>query len=223
MRNKLTSTRKIGRSHSNLRGIIPSEKNGTTHSFESSLERDYLKILEFDNLVEEYVEQPIEIQYKNNELERHYTPDVLVFYRKDLEPSKEYSPLLVEVKYRKDLKENWDELKPKFKAATHYASQKNWRFKILTEKEIRTSYLDNVKFLLPYQRKDMVDANDSILLLEWLKKFDLSTPAEIIAAAARDRYKQAELLYSLWMLISTRRIGCDLLTPLTMKSEIWIK
>lgn len=223
MQDNFKPTRKLGTSRSSLRGIIPSPKNGTTNSFESSLERDYFKILEFDNLVQEYVEQPVDILYKNNEAERHYTPDVLVFYRKDLEVSKDYSPLLIEVKYRKDLRENWREFKPKFKAANKYAAEKSWRFKILTEKEIRTAYLDNVKFLLPYKTKDIVDSNDSILLLDWIEKLDLTSPGEIIAAAAKDKYKQAELLYSLWVLIAIETIGCDLSIPLTMKSEIWKK
>lgn len=79
MQHKLNPIRKISRSHSNLRGITPSEKNGTINAFESSLERDYFKILEFDNLVHEYVEQPIEILFNHNDSERHYTPDVLVY------------------------------------------------------------------------------------------------------------------------------------------------
>jgi len=215
--------RKIGTSHISLRGVLPSEKNNTINTFESSLERDYLKILEFDNLVHEYVEQPIEILYKDGEFERRYTPDVLIYYREDLKSSSEYSPLLVEVKYRNDIKENWAELKPKFKAAISYAKQKGWRFKVLTEREIRTTYLENVKFLLPFKKKKIVDSNDSILLLDWIKKLDITTPDEILAAAARDRYKQAELLYSLWILVALEMIGCDLFIPLTMKSEIWAK
>ena len=46
--------RRIARSHSSLRGIVHSKKNDISSAFESSLERDYFKMLEFDSLVHEY-------------------------------------------------------------------------------------------------------------------------------------------------------------------------
>lgn len=140
MREKLIPVRKIKASYTSLRGIVTGNKNETSNSFESSLERDYLLLLEFDHLVDEYVEQPVEIFFENNGSQRHYTPDVLVYYRNDIEVANQFTPLLVEIKYRKDLWEDWKNLKPKFSAAVKYASSKGWRFKILTEKEIRTPY-----------------------------------------------------------------------------------
>lgn len=215
--------RKIGPGQNSLRGQIQSKKNNTSHDFESALERDYLLLLEFDVNVARYVEQPVEIIYEHEGKTRKYTPDVLVYYRTDLTPAKNYKPTLIEIKYRQKIKDNWQELKPKFRAAIDYADSKGWKFKILTEKEIRNTYLENIKFLLPYRDTEYVDSNDTTLLMESIKNLDMSTPQEIIVASARDRNKQAELLFCLWHLIAIGFIGCELSSPLTMQSEIWAR
>jgi hypothetical protein len=220
---KLVPVRKIKAGINSLRGQIHSPKNGSGVDFESGLERDYLKILEFDINVDRYVEQPIDIKYEFEGMTRHYFPDVLIYYRDDIEPAKNYSPLLVEVKYSDALRKKKLELKPKFAAASKYAESKGWRFMIVTEKEIRTHYLENINFLLPYRNTDYASENDASVLMDWVSKLDITTPEEIIIAGARDKYKQAELLYCLWHLISIGFIGCDLSIPLTMKSEIWAK
>jgi len=223
MRKIPSPTRKIRPGKYSLRGRVHSSKNTTSLDFESSLERDYLLLLEFDVNVERFVEQPIEIAFEHDAKIRHYTPDVLVYYREDLDVAQNFPPTLIEIKYRKDIKKNWLELKPKFRAALNYAHSKGWNFKILTEKEIRTPYLDNIKFLLPYLNTEYACPNDTALLMEWMKKLEISSPAEIIVAAVRDRYKQAELLYCVWHLIAIGFIGCELSVPLTMNSEIWAK
>lgn len=46
--------------------------------WESSLERDYFFILEFDQQVIEYYEQPLKIEYIFENKKRTYTPDILV-------------------------------------------------------------------------------------------------------------------------------------------------
>ena len=189
MRTNLKPVRKIGPGQNSLRGQIQSKKNETSHDFESALERDYLLLLEFDVNVARYVEQPVEIVYEYEGKTRSYTPDVLVYYRDDLTPAKLYPPMLIEIKYRKKLKDNWKELKPKFKAAIDYADSQGWKFKILTEVEIRNTYLENIKFLLPYKDSQYVDSNDSALLMESIRNLDLTTPEEIIVASARDKYK----------------------------------
>src|SRR5947208_8398615 len=52
--------------------------------FESSLERDFLLLLDFDPDVEFYEEQPVKITYHDDRGRRRtYTPDVFVRYRAD--------------------------------------------------------------------------------------------------------------------------------------------
>jgi TnsA endonuclease N terminal len=135
-KNTIQPVRKISIGTSSMRGKTYSLKNGRHNDFESALERDFLQVLEFDSNVWYYCEQPITIEYELMGIVREYTPDVLIYYREDIEPANKFKPMLCEVKYRKDLKENWKELKPKFMAALRYADAQGWKFKIITEKEI---------------------------------------------------------------------------------------
>ncbi len=217
MRKNMQPVRKIGPGQNSLRGKVQSKKNGSSHDFESALERDYLQLIEYDLSVERYVEQPVEIPYLIDGVLRHYTPDVLVFYGKNIPPE------LVELKYRDKLRENWEEYKPKFKAAIAYAKSKDWNFKIITEREVRSAYLENVKFLLPYRQTQQIDPADAALLLKTLESLDVTNPQELIVASAKDKWKQAELLYCLWHLVSTNIVGIDLSNRINMNTEIWAK
>ena len=90
--------------------------------FESTLERDFITLLEFDSRVFEFEVQPVKIEWTDkNGKRRRYFPDV-IFKRKTKHG---IETVLVEVKYRSDLKEDWEVLKPKLKAGLHYAQQQD--------------------------------------------------------------------------------------------------
>lgn len=224
MRDRLiTPVRRILPSTRSIRGQINSSKNGRAPQYESALERDLLQLLEFDNRVECYCEQPVTIEYIHERATRHYTPDVLVYYRTDLEVTQAIKPLLCEVKYRADIKENWAELKPKFMAALRYAAAQGWQFKLVTEREIRTTYLTNVRFLLHYTGPHAhVTQMDQRLLMSLLGGIRLTTGEELLRMATADRAKRAELLYTLWHLVAVGLIHCDLTVVLSLQSELWI-
>ena len=206
--------------HRSVSGISFSAKNSAIVSFESTLERDFAYLQEFDLNVFCYEEQPVTIDFTDNNQFRRYTPDFLVSYRKDLELPRHFKPALVEVKYREDRKKNWKELKPKFLAAMRYADSQGWKFKIMTEVEIRTEYLFNAKFLLKYRHADH-ERGMMEQLLDTIRELRLSNPEELIKAATIDKNRRAELLHHLWYMIDLRIIGCDLNRKITMKSEIW--
>ncbi|AMP02138.1 tnsA endonuclease C terminal family protein [Collimonas arenae] len=180
-------------------------------------------VLEFDLNVQQFEVQPVQIDWSDSEGQpRRYTPDVLVEYRRDIVPAKNFRPMLCEVKYREDLREEWAEIRPKLKAGFKYAKQHGWRFKIFTEEEIRTPYLDNARFLLTYMRQELNEVHAE-LLLGRLSEMREADPNSLGSAVFRDRWARAELLPALWHLIANRRIGTDLGLPLTMFSRIWSK
>lgn len=74
-------------------------------------------------------------------------PDFLVHFRLPSDV-----PMLVDVKFRREIFERWAELKPRLRAARAYARERGWIYRIKTEVDIRTPYLANAKFLLPYCR-----------------------------------------------------------------------
>ncbi|MBF4290934.1 TnsA endonuclease N-terminal domain-containing protein, partial [Vibrio anguillarum] len=193
------SVRTIPKNYRNLTGLAASTK-AEKPFFESTLERDFLTLLEFDRSVYTYDVQPIEVSWTDdNERHRVYTPDVLVHY---------YPPqqnILYEVKYRSDLRANWKELKPKFKAAISHAKSNGWRFKLITEVEIRTSYMENARFLLPYLRVETNEEHSDMLLRQLVQMRQCSIEA-LIKAIFNDRWAQAELVPTLWYLIASGRV-----------------
>ena len=200
--------------------MISSRKNARMVASESSLERDLLVLLEFDPTVERYEEQPVCIEYVDREGDNHtYTPDVLVYYHPDLSPAS--PPLLCEVKYRADLFANWKEIKPKVRAGRAYARQQGWHFKIITEREIRTPYLKNAKFLRPY-RVHIIKEEEARIILDALHVVGESVPEQLLTRLHQDPFKRAELLPTLWHLVAQGRISADLNKPLTMQTRLWI-
>lgn len=186
--------------------------------FESTLERDLMYLLRFDLNVNHFIAQPVKIEFQDKDGgDRSYTPDILIHYRQGLVP-----PVLAEVKYRDELRKNFQELRPKFKAAIRYAKEHGWRFKIFTDREIRTPYLANAKFLLAYMIPAQSPSDDIMrIVLDQLRGLQKTDAETLLASIYQDKWEQAELLPVVWHLVATRRIGCDLTTPITMRSQIW--
>lgn len=214
-------TRIVPKNYRNLTGLVHNSRTSTMTAFESSLERDFLLLLDFDPDVASFEEQPVKITYHDDNGRRHtYTPDVLVHYHADQTSASVHPPVLCEVKYRDDLCQHWREYKTKFKAARRYAREEGWWFRLMTEREIRTPYLDNVKFLRHYRHLD-VDTDRVHKILEKLEALRETTPVELLPAVSNDRWYQAQLLSALWRLVARRQAGTDLSQPLTMHSRVW--
>lgn len=215
--------RKIPRNHRSLTGQSPTDRRGGSVAFESSLERDLHTILEFDVSVRSYEEQPLQISYTDSGGQlRVYTPDVLVTYRSDLARSRDRRPLLGEVKYQEELSRRRFELEPCFRAARNYATARGWEFRVLTEEDIRTPYLSNARFLLPYRRRPAVPVRER-MLLEVMHELRVCDPETLLAAVRRDPMERAQMIPVLWQLVGYCRIWTDLSLPLTMKSAIWVR
>lgn len=215
------SVRRIPKNYQGVTGAIASETNNSLVYFESLLERDLFLILDFDLNVLRYDEQPVSIEYKDmNNKKRTYTPDVLIVYRNDIVPAKDMLPMLCEVKPAEKIQKNMAEYEEKFNAAREYSKKKGWIFKILTEREIRTDHLENVKFLNRYRRMD-VSGDDQDLIINAIYEMRETNPESLLLALSYNKWRRAELLPCLWHLISMRMIGSDLNMPLTMQSRIW--
>lgn len=213
--------RKIPMNHRSVTGLHAGNPGEPATAFESTLERDLFTLLAFDLNVERYEEQPVRINYTGEDGKAHtYTPDALVTYRNDIIPAMWMKPLLIEVKYRQELRDCWRELLPKFRAAYRYARKRGWHFKILTEVEIRTPFLENAKFLLRYRREATSFDNDRQILSAMFELRE-ATPEAVLAYLRKTPMAQAELLPNLWRLIALHEVGTDLTLPVTMRSRIW--
>jgi hypothetical protein len=92
----------------------------------------------------------------------------------------------------------------------------------VTERHVRTPYLDNVKFLRPYRALPVNDQHQS-QLLDSLRGLREAQPATLLVAVSQDRRHQAQLLSTLWQLVATQQVHTDLGQPLTMQSRLWLK
>ncbi|WP_300320763.1 TnsA endonuclease N-terminal domain-containing protein [Idiomarina sp.] len=215
------SVRTIPKNYQNLTGLMNSTKADGAF-FESTLERDFLTIIEFDTNVQSYDVQPVSIFWIDEKGKRRtYTPDVLVEFQAGKCSFSRFDVILCEVKYRSELQRKWADFKPKFKAAIKYAKLKGWRFKLVTEDEIRTPFMENARFLLPYLSESLDESHEALLLEQLISLRECSVDA-LIKSIFNDKWAQAELIHSLWWLIASRRVSTDLNKPLTMSSRIWI-
>lgn len=204
--------RKIGITTRSVSGKVPD-----FGIYESTLERDFMEMLRFDTSVDKFIAQPLEIEYTDrNQIKRTYTPDGLVRFALE----SDMIPVLYEIKYREDFRKDWKKLMPKFRAAKEHCYTMGWRFEVYTEKEIRTPYLDNIKFLWPYVERIQTDEmKKHVLTLLWdLNECD---PDLLLCALCRDKTNRAKMIPIIWHFLATGVIGCDLNKPLTMRTIIW--
>jgi len=185
-------------------------------AFESSLERDWLVVLDFDIAVTALREQPFTIGYDSPEGRRRYTPDALATF---LREAGRTETVVYEVKPREELKTNWRLYENRFRAATRYCKRKGWCFRIVTEREIRTPLLENAKFFRRYRNLERNPLTCDQLLFT-LKALGETTPQALLAAAYWTEETRMAALPMLWKLVAEREILTDFQRSLTMASPI---
>lgn len=205
--------------YQSLSGLFPSEKTGSMIWFESSLKKDFAIALEFHTLVNFYEEQPLVIEYYDGDNLRTYTPDFLIHFHEN----ENIKPWLCEVKYKADLRDNLSKYKMKFKAAMDYCSRNGWEFKLITEDYIRTTFLENAKFLMRY-KYDFVDQGCYARMMNTIQDLRVTSPEEFMLTLKDAHFNwKGRCLYALWYAIKIGEINFDITQKLTMKTEIWPK
>jgi hypothetical protein len=112
-------------------------------AFESTIERDYLYLADYDPTVTILEEQPLTIPYTHEGKLYHYTPDFRV--------RQSERERLIECKPAARVDEGDNQRK--FAAARAWCAEHRWEFQVVTETEIRRgSRLKNVKCLTYYAR-----------------------------------------------------------------------
>lgn len=150
-----------------IRGKHRSQKMSSMIPWESTLERDYLKIAEFDSMITYISSQPISITYLFEGKEKTYFPDFLI-------KTRDFKEYLVEVKpeSKKYLSEN----QIKFQAGMSYAKENGIEFRILSEKDIRKGFLLENLDLLTDSRFEYTDVKIMNRMLEELRKSQVELP-----------------------------------------------
>lgn len=134
------STRKIKKSHISVTGYFSSFKNKRQINFESKLEHDFYLLLEFDETIKSYQEQPFKVYYIYQDKKRRYTPDTLVNYIDSTQKIFEVKPMF-KIKNDIELQEKIELQKQKIK------EEKNLELFIFTDVNIDKTYINNIKII----------------------------------------------------------------------------
>jgi hypothetical protein len=202
----------------NITGVSAHSKGQGEVGYESSLERDFLTLLDFRPDVATVEVQPFQIPWNDHAGKPHtYTPDVFVNYEEEAARTS----TVFEVKYAEEVRAKWDQLKPKFQAAAAFAREKGWEFRLVTDRCIKTPFLKNAKFLLPFVRRGPVSEEHMNILDEALANLGTTTVDALFKAVFRDEWHRAELMPTFWYLLGSFQIGFNFQEPVVMSSQIW--
>lgn len=131
--------RKIGPKRKGFRGKEPFFKSGEMIHWDSYLERDFIRLADFDPEVDEMYFQPLCIRYTYLGKRYRYFPDFKIV-------SPDGHVTLVEVKPKKFLNHRKNIVK--YEVGRQFCEEKGWTYLIVTDEQIRPGYLQNNLALL---------------------------------------------------------------------------
>lgn len=191
--------RKIKPKVKGYRGKEPFFSSGLMVHWDSFLERDYIRLADFDLDVLEIYHQPLCIYYMLNGKRLRYYPDFKVILSHG-------KTLVVEVKPFELLDELENRIK--FEVGRKYCEEKGWLYQVFTEKEIRPGELQqNLSSL----RRVKLQAIDPTVTQYLLDEFDACDAITI--TAFRQHFNQLEdssFYLHLYNLVYDQRIKVEL-------------
>ncbi len=235
-------TRKIEGSPVKVTGTVPGDQR-----FESTLEQDYFSLLRFNPLVKSFEDQPVTIDWYDDSGKKHrYTPDVLVHFKHGSGDSPKKPSELVEVKpdpksedelrrrpprfrttakpskrRKRTKEEDARENELKWEAATVYSYRQGWTFVVVRESEIRTPFLNNVRFLLRFLERPLQNDHSADLLGKLVGRTDGISLGQWASLLGESPERRATVLPSCYRLIACKGVKVDLTIQLSLDSIIF--
>jgi hypothetical protein len=208
------SVRKIKKSYISCVGYFKSYKNDKQLAFESILERNFFTMLEFDNNVQSYEEQPFQINYKINGKSTRYTPDAMVYYQ-------DGSKKVFEVKYIDEINSDED-LRYKLSVVKdEIMQQKGLPFEVFTDKDIDNLYIKNCTFLYKFAfLPSNFEINSKIDKTLKTSKKEMVSISDLLDMLDTDKTKQLQYTPYIWHTIFNNTSLIDMSQKITMKSLI---
>lgn len=206
--------RKIKMNHFSVTGVFYSFKNDRHIEFESSLERDFFLLLEMDENVESYEEQPVTLYYTYLNRRTPYTPDCIIHYFDETK-----LPCIVEVKPSRIVKDKKVFLKQKFEQIEQYLYENDMDFKLFTEFDIRTQRLENYKYI--YAFADIQENPKYVdIIVNIVKNIKEISFLDLQNKCSNDKYVQASYTPYIWNLIYKKILYIDIDKPISNNSII---
>jgi hypothetical protein len=209
-----------------IKARVGQNRDSSWTDVESTLELDYVEIIEWQPEVSAYFAQPITLVGKDyTGIERTYTPDFLLMYTPKPLSVETVRYVLVEVKPASELKRHWAELRPRFEVAVKWCREHDVRFQIVTDRWIRAPRLANARFLNRYPYRGAVPLYEIFMvdqLQKHMKQVGESTPGDLVRALTGVPERQLQYIPFVWQLLNSRYLLFDNTQKLTMASRIWI-
>ena len=144
----------------NIIGEFPSLKMNRMVQFESSIEWDFIYLLDYVPAVFQFEDQPLVITYEHEGKQRPYTPDFLVVFKNG-------QRALIECKPEKFVGN--EDNQRKAQAAQAWCTAKRWTFHVVTDTDLRSDHrVENVKLLTQHARYE-VDTTTQESILDFLR------------------------------------------------------
>jgi len=215
--------RRLKKSYTNVTGLFFSRKLGRLVQFDSMLERDFILLLDMHPAVASFTEQPLKVNWLDGEgVSQVYVPDFLIsFTGAAFLGRRIWRPWIVETKYRSDLNENWQGIKPKIRAGISEAVRRRCAFHIITEGFLAGPPCVNARFLRRFINCSS-DQPAEAVLVETLRSRQVSTPRDLVKVLATDIDEKSSLMQALWTAIAKGLIATDMESPITVDSQIWL-
>jgi len=210
------SVRKIKKSYISCVGYFKSYKNNKQLAFESILERDFFTILEFDDTVIAYEEQPLQIKYVLNGSVTKYTPDVMV-------TCKDGTKKVFEVKYQNEIDSD-EELQNKLSVLKEVIpAQTSFPFEIFTDKQLNSIYLKNCVFLYKYAFLIQVIDMQAIVSQAIKNQQEPISIKKFLEYLSPNQDEQLRILPYLWRNVFENHSLIDMQRPITMSSLLQLR
>lgn len=214
--------RKIPKNYRHITGLV-ADGSGGALPFEGPLEIDFYTIMSHhrvgSKLISSIETQSITIEHLSSTGRRtRYTPEALIHFDARLR----IRPVLVEVKPIDTLIEKWDqEIELKVRAGTRHARRNGWTFKVYTEREVRTPYLENVKLLRIHRGHQFTEA-DLAAIQERVEKTRGISFEEMLVSLEKSKKGEARqmALSKIYHLLAHGRISADLFRPIGYKTQL---
>ncbi|SCY54249.1 TnsA endonuclease N terminal [Paenibacillus polysaccharolyticus] len=182
------------------RGKEPFFSSGLMVHWDSFLERDYIRLADFDVDVREIYHQPLCIHYMSNGKKLRYFPDFKVILTNG-------QILIIEVKPFDFLTEPKNQIK--FEVGRKYCEEKGWLYQVFTEREIRPGELQQNLSIL---RRVKLQEVDSEIIKYLLDEFNSCDEMELISFRERcNQLENTSFYFHLHYLVYEQYIKVDLI------------
>lgn len=172
------------------------------------LTRDYMHILENDDEINAYCEQPFKINYFFKKSIREFIPDFYVRYEDEREE------LII---INKDIINKQELL-----IVETLLKENKMHYQILYPHEVNSNLMFNYKFLSTYHNKGkFINDIDIHIICNTVDKFQKLTVKQILEELGKTFERKAEILYVIWYLVYGKILKFNKEEKLSLNTIIW--